>query len=143
MNLHDLPALNAMLNATSGILLFTGWRFILRGRRDAHLRCMAAAFGISVVFLASYLVYHAHVGSTPFPGSGLAKTAYLSMLFTHVVLAALVPPLAAITLWRAYRNELDRHRWIARITFPIWMYVSVTGVIVYVVLYRIYEAGGA
>ena len=140
MTVRDLPALNAGLNATATVLLFVGWRFILRGEKDAHLRCMVAAFAVSVAFLACYLVYHAAVGSVPFPGTGLARTAYLTMLATHVVLAAIVPPLALITLWRAYRGEFDRHRWIARITFPIWMYVSVTGVVVYVVLYWIYEA---
>jgi uncharacterized membrane protein YozB (DUF420 family) len=141
MTLRDLPALNAALNAVSGILLFIGWRMILQGRREAHLRCMVAAFSVSIVFLASYVLYHASYGSTPFPGVGLARTAYLAMLATHVVLAALVPPLAAYTLWRAYRGEFDRHRRIARITFPIWMYVSVTGVVVYVVLYQVYGAG--
>ena len=140
MTVRDLPALNAALNATATVLLFVGWRFIRRGKKDAHLRCMVAAFAVSVAFLACYLVYHASVGSVPFPGTGLARTAYLTMLATHVVLAAIVPPLALITLWRAYRGEFERHRWIARITFPIWMYVSVTGVVVYVVLYWIYEA---
>ncbi|MGH7802768.1 MAG: DUF420 domain-containing protein [Candidatus Binatia bacterium] len=140
MTVRDLPALNAALNATATVLLFVGWRFILRGQRDAHMRSMVAAFGVSVAFLASYLVYHASVGSVPFPGTGLVRTAYLTMLATHVVLAAIVPPLALVTLWRAYRGDFERHRWIARITFPIWMYVSVTGVIVYVVLYWIYEA---
>jgi uncharacterized membrane protein YozB (DUF420 family) len=101
---------------------------------------MVAAFVVSAIFLACYVLYHSLHGSTPFPGTGIARTAYLAMLFTHVVLAALVPPLAVVTLWRAYRDEIDRHRWIARITFPIWMYVSVTGVIVYVVLYQVYGA---
>ena len=140
MTVRDLPALNAALNATATVLLFVGWRFIRRGERAAHMRCMVAAFVVSVAFLACYLVYHASVGSVPFPGTGAARTAYLTMLATHVVLAAIVPPLALTTLWRAYRGEFDRHRWIARITFPIWMYVSVTGVVVYVVLYWIYEA---
>jgi uncharacterized membrane protein YozB (DUF420 family) len=143
MTVRDLPALNATLNATATVLLFVGWRFILRGERDAHMRCMSAAFAVSVAFLAFYLVYHANVGSVPFPGTGLARAAYLTMLVTHVVLAAIVPPLALITLWRAYRGEFDRHRWIARITFPIWMYVSVTGVLVYVILYWIYGAVAA
>ena len=143
MTTADLPAVNATLNAASGVLLFAGWRLILGGRRDAHMRCMIAAFAVSVVFLVCYVIYHATHGSTPFPGTGIARTAYLVMLFTHVVLAALVPFLAVVTLWRAYRNDFERHRRIARITFPIWMYVSVTGVIVYVVLYQIYGAGPA
>ena len=140
MTVRDLPALNAALNATATVLLFVGWRFILRGEKDAHLRCMAAALAVSVAFLACDLVYHASVGSVPFPGTGIARTAYLTMLATHVVLAAIVPFLAIVTLWRAYREDFDRHRWIARITFPIWMYVSVTGVAIYVILYWVYEA---
>jgi uncharacterized membrane protein YozB (DUF420 family) len=140
MTIADLPALNATLNATSTILLFVGWRFIRRGDRERHRLCMLGAFTVSTLFLVSYVVYHLEHGSTPFPGAGLARTAYLTMLATHVVLAALVPPLAIVTLWRALRGEDERHRRIARITFPIWIYVSITGVLVYVILYHVYDA---
>lgn len=140
MTTADLPALNACLNASSGVLLFVGWRFIRRGDQERHRLCMIGAFTISVLFLISYVIYHALHGSTPFPGTGLARTAYLTMLATHVVLAAAVPPLAVVTLWRALRGDFERHRRIARITWPIWMYVSVTGVLVYVILYVVYEA---
>lgn len=139
MTIADLPALNAALNATSTVLLFTGWRFIRGGDRERHRLCMLGAFVISTAFLVSYVVYHLEHGSTPFPGTGLARTAYLTMLATHVVLAALVPPLAIVTLWRALRGDFERHRRIARITFPIWIYVSITGVLVYVILYQVYD----
>jgi uncharacterized membrane protein YozB (DUF420 family) len=140
MTVADLPALNATLNATSTILLFAGWRFIRRGDRERHRLCMLGAFVVSTAFLVSYVVYHLEHGSTPFPGVGLVRTAYLTMLATHVVLAAIVPPLAIVTLWRALRGEDERHRRIARITFPIWIYVSITGVLIYVILYRVYDA---
>ena len=140
MTIADLPALNAALNATSTVLLFTGWRFIRRGDRERHRLCMLGAFTVSIAFLVSYVVYHLEHGSTPFPGVGPVRTAYLTMLATHVVLAALVPPLAIVTLWRAVRGDFERHRRIARITFPIWIYVSITGVLVYVILYHVYDA---
>jgi len=140
MTTADLPALNACLNASSGLLLFIGWRAIRRGDRERHRRCMIGAFTISILFLASYVTYHALHGSTPFPGTGAVRTAYLVMLATHVVLAAVVPPLAIVTLWRAARGDFERHRRIARITWPIWIYVSVTGVLVYVILYQVYDA---
>lgn len=140
MTTADLPALNACLNASSAVLLFVGWRAIRAGDRERHRRCMLGAFTISVAFLASYVTYHALHGSTPFPGTGVARTAYLVMLATHVVLAAAVPPLALVTLWRALRGDFEKHRRIARITWPIWMYVSVTGVLVYLILYQVYRA---
>lgn len=137
MDVRDLPALNATLNATATVLLVAGYRFIRMGRREAHRKTMLAAFAVSVLFLISYLVYHAQVGSVPFQKQGLLRTVYFTILITHVVLAALVPFLAGVTLWRAWRGDFLRHRRIARWTFPIWLYVSVTGVLVYLMLYQL------
>ncbi len=136
MTISALPTLNAILNATAAALLITGYVFIRRGRVEAHRRCMLAAFAVSILFLVSYLTYHAQVGSRRYPGTGTVRTIYLTILFTHTVLAALVPPLAIVTLWRALHGRFDRHRAIARWTLPVWIYVSVTGVIVYVMLYH-------
>jgi uncharacterized membrane protein YozB (DUF420 family) len=136
MDVHDLPALNATLNATAAILLLSGYRLIRSGRKEAHRRVMLAAFSVSVLFLASYLVYHAEVGSVPYRKAGAIRSVYFAILISHTILAALVPVLASITLYRALRERFDRHRRIARITLPIWLYVSVTGVIVYLMLYR-------
>jgi len=133
----DLPALNATLNATSALLLCTGWYLIKHGRRTAHRNVMLAACGVSVAFLVSYLVYHAQVGSVRFTKQGPIRTIYLTILLTHTVLAALIVPLAVVTLSRGLSARYDRHRRIARWTMPIWLYVSVTGVIVYVMLYRL------
>ena len=138
MSLADLPALNATLNAISAIFLVIGYRLIRRGRIEQHRRAMIAAFGTSTLFLISYLVYHANVGARPFPGQGAIRQVYFAILISHIVLAATVPPLAIITLTRALREHFDRHRKIARWTLPIWLYVSVTGVIVYVMLYQMY-----
>ncbi len=137
MDYRDLPALNATLNATATVLLVTGYRLIRAGKREAHQKAMLAAFVMSVLFLISYLVYHAQVGSVPFQKQGLIRTVYFFVLITHVVLAALVPFLAGATLWRAWKGQFDRHRKVARWTFPIWLYVSVTGVIVYWMLYQL------
>ncbi len=137
MDLHDLPTLNACLNATAGGLLVAGYVFIRRGARRAHRNCMVSACAASAVFLASYLVYHAQVGSVRFAGTGALRTTYLAILLTHTVLAAAVPVLAAITLVRALRERFDQHRRIARVTLPIWLYVSATGVIVYWMLYHL------
>src|SRR5262245_40552425 len=137
LSLHDLPALNATLNATSAILLALGYYFIRRREIHKHRACMIAAFIVSTLFLVSYLTYHYQVGSVRFPGTGWLRTVYLSILASHTVLAALVPPLAIVTLSRALRQRFDRHRRVARWTLPIWAYVSVTGVIVYVMLYQI------
>ena len=138
MNISDLPALNAGLNALSGSLLGVGYAMIRRGRVRAHKAFMLAAVGVSTLFLASYVVYHYHAGSTRFPGTGWVRTLYLVILVTHAVLAAAVVPLAAVTLVRAWREEFAAHRRIARWTLPIWFYVSVTGVIIYVMLYQLY-----
>jgi putative membrane protein len=136
IGLHDLPAVNATLNATSAVLLVTAYTLIRNGRREAHKRVMITAFCVSTVFLICYLVYHAQVGSVPYPGSGTMRTVYLSILLTHTLLAATVPVLAIVTLRRALKGRFPQHRKIARWTLPIWLYVNVTGVVVYVMLYH-------
>jgi protein SCO1 len=130
-----LPALNATLNATAALLLLRGYYQIREGRRGQHRRTMLAAFGVSVVFLISYLVYHFNVGSKRFEHEGMLRNVYISILLSHTVLAALVPFLAVVTLRRGLKNDLRRHARLARWTFPIWLYVSVTGVVVYFMLY--------
>ena len=136
MTLHDLPAVNATLNAISGVLLIIGYLLIRAGRIEAHRRVMIAAFAASVLFLICYVVYHAQVGSVRFTRQGLVRQIYFSLLITHVVLAAAVPPLALLTLSRGLQARYPKHRAIARWTLPIWLYVSVTGVLVYVLLYQ-------
>ena len=132
-----LPSFNATLNAFSAVLLVYGYLLIRRRQVDRHRRIMQAAFAISCIFLVSYLVYHAQVGSVPFHHEGtMLRTVYLSILLTHTVLAATVPVLAIITLRRGLAARFDKHRQIARWTLPIWLYVSVTGVVVYVMLYH-------
>jgi len=137
VTLHDLPALNATLNAASAVLLATGFVLIRAGRREAHKRAMVAALVCSTLFLTSYLVYHAQVGSVRFRGHGALRPVYFAILISHTVLAVTVVPLALVTLVQALRTRFDRHRRIARIALPIWGYVSVTGVIVYWMLYRL------
>lgn len=137
IGIRDLPAVNATLNATSAILLTTGYTLIRRRKIQQHKRVMIAAFCVSVAFLVCYLVYHAQVGSVRFQHTGAIRTTYLSILLTHTVLAAAVPFLAVITLFRGLRRQDKRHRAIARWTLPIWLYVSVTGVIVYLMLYHL------
>lgn len=134
---HSLPGVNAALNGISLALLLAGYGFIRRRRVRAHRACMLGAFAASTLFLVSYLVYHAQVGSVRFPGTGPVRTLYLGILLTHTVLAAAVPVLAFLTLRRALRADYVRHRAIARITWPIWVYVSATGIVVYVMLYRV------
>jgi uncharacterized membrane protein YozB (DUF420 family) len=131
-----LPAVNAVLNATCAVLLITGYVLIRRGRWRQHRRVMITAFCTSILFLVSYLTYHAHIGSKHFPGSGSARTVYFTILLTHTVLAVAIVPLAIITLSRGLSARYDRHRAIARWTLPIWLYVSVTGVVVYWMLYQ-------
>jgi uncharacterized membrane protein YozB (DUF420 family) len=138
MSAADLPHLNAALNALSGALLTAGFLFIRRRRIGAHRACMIAAFCTSVLFLISYVTYHAQMGSRPFPGTGAVRALYFSVLIPHVVLAAAVLPLAIVTLRRGLRRDDLRHRRIARWTLPIWLFVSVTGVIVYLMLYQMY-----
>lgn len=135
--LTDLPALNALLNATSAALLVVGWALIRRRRIVAHRRVMFAAVAVSIAFLVSYLVYHFQVGSVRFQGRGAVRALYFTILMSHTLLAAALPPLVLVTLVRALRERFDRHRAIARWTLPIWLYVSVTGVVVYWMLYRI------
>jgi uncharacterized membrane protein YozB (DUF420 family) len=136
VTVHDLPALNATLNGISGVLLATGWLLIRRRRVQAHRAFMIAAFVTSSLFLASYLIYHAQVGSVPFTRQGFVRPLYFTILLTHVVLAAATLPLAIVTLSRGLKQRFARHRAIARWTMPIWLYVSVTGVLVYVLLYQ-------
>ena len=137
MTVRDLPTLNAALNATSAALIFIGWILVRRGRLQAHRRVMLGAVACSALFLASYLVSHAQVGSVRFQGQGAIRTVYFTILLTHTVLAAAIVPLVLVTLTRALQQRFDRHRRIARITFPLWAYVSVTGVVIYVMLYRL------
>ena len=132
-----LPAVNATLNAIATVFLSVGWMFIRRRDVQRHRWCMLAAFATSALFLTSYLVYHANAGSVPFQGQGTIRVVYFVILITHIILAALILPLALITLSRALAQRFDRHRRIARWTLPIWLYVSVTGVVIYVMLYRI------
>lgn len=136
MTIRDLPAVNAVLNATATVLLVWGYVLIRRRNIAAHKRVMLAAFATSAVFLTCYLIYHFNVGSVKFGKTGGIRTVYLSILATHTVLAATVPILAIVTLSRALRRRFDRHRRIARWTLPIWLYVSVTGVVVYFMLYQ-------
>jgi putative membrane protein len=136
--LFSQAALNATLNGTSAILLAAGYAAIRTGKREAHKRFMISAFVVSCVFLASYLVYHYRVGHVPFPGHGLIRTVYFVLLFSHVTLAFVIVPLILITLRRAWTEKFDRHRAIAKWTLPLWFYVSVTGVIVYWMVYQLY-----
>jgi len=134
----ELPAVNATLNGISAILLTTGYLLIRRGHVVLHKRCMIAALVSSALFLTSYVIYHLHTGSRPFPGHGAIRVIYFAILLTHVVLAAAIVPLVLITATRGLRSQFDRHARIARWTLPLWMYVSVTGVVIYLMLYQMY-----
>ena len=136
MTIHDLPAVNASLNALSGVLLLCGYTLIRLRRIELHRRFMIAAFTASSLFLISYVVYHAQVGSVPFTRQGFVRPLYFTILITHVALAFTIVPLAIVTLSRGLKARYPQHRRIARWTFPIWLYVSVTGVLVYVLLYQ-------
>jgi putative membrane protein len=136
VTIHDLPAVNASLNALSGILLLVGYTFLRARRIEQHRRFMIAAFVTSSLFLVSYVIYHAQVGSVRFTRQGFVRPIYFTILITHVTLAAFVLPLAVLTLSRGLKARYARHRAIARWTFPIWLYVSATGVLVYVLLYQ-------
>ena len=136
MNVHDLPSVNAFLNATSALLLIWGYTLIRRKLVHQHRRVMLTAFGVSCAFLVCYIVYHAQVGSVPYPHTGILRPVYFTILITHTILAAAVPVLAIVTLNRALKARFTAHRAIARWTLPIWLYVSVTGVVVYLMLYR-------
>jgi len=137
MSVHDLPSVNAALNATAAALLIWGYTLIRRRRIETHRKVMLAAFVTSSLFLICYIVYHVQVGSVRFPKTGAIRTVYLSILGTHTLLAATVPVLAIITLRRGLTARFDKHRKIARWTLPIWLYVSVTGVVVYLMLYHL------
>ena len=136
ISVHELPAVNAILNATAAVLLVWGYILIRRHRQQTHKRVMLAAFVTSCAFLVCYLIYHAHVGSVRFQHPGAIRALYFTILGTHTVLAVCVPPLAIVTLRRGLSARFDKHRAIARWTLPIWLYVSVTGVVVYLMLYK-------
>jgi uncharacterized membrane protein YozB (DUF420 family) len=138
--LEFLPTVNAMLNGTSAVLLLTGYWLIRRGKVTAHKTCMLTALVVSALFLVSYVYYHVHEGRTCFSGAGWIRLAYFALLGSHTVLAGAVVPLAIVTAGLGLRGSYARHARIARWTFPIWVYVSATGVLVYVVLYHMYPA---
>jgi uncharacterized membrane protein YozB (DUF420 family) len=138
MSVADLPALNATLNGMAALFLIAGYTFIRRRQIPAHRASMLAAVAASALFLISYVIYHANAGSKPFPGTGPIRTVYFFILVTHIVLAAAIVPMVLMTLSRALRESFDRHVSIARRTLPLWLYVSATGVVIYVMLYRIY-----
>jgi uncharacterized membrane protein YozB (DUF420 family) len=135
-----LPHINACLNGASFLLLFTGYRFIRARNVAAHRACQISALIVSLLFLASYLTYHFHHGATRFQGTGLVRPIYFTILISHTILAVVIVPLVILTFYRAFRNDFSRHRRIARITLPLWLYVSITGVIVYLMLYQIYPS---
>ena len=137
MSVSDLPALNATLNGVATVFLVAGYAFIRARKLAAHRASMLAAVTASALFLASYVVYHANAGSKPFQGTGPVRMVYFAILMTHIVLAAAIVPMVLMTLARALRQRFDLHAVIARWTFPIWLYVSVTGVVIYVMLYRL------
>lgn len=134
----DLPSINAVLNATSAVLLASGYGFIRRRQVRAHKVCMVAAFTTSILFLVSYLVYHYNVGSVRFQGEGWVRPVYFTILLTHTILATVIVPLALVTLFRAWKADFVRHARIAKWTLPLWLYVSLTGVVIYVMLYQLY-----
>ena len=136
MSVTDLPALNATLNAISFGFLVSGYVFIRRGRRVAHRNCMVGALITSALFLTSYVIYHFNVGSVPFQKMGWIRTVYFAVLIPHVILAAAIVPMILVTVSRAWSKRFDKHRRIARWTLPLWLYVSITGVIVYLMLYQ-------
>jgi len=137
LKLHDLPTLNAVLNSISAILIVTGYCLIRARRIEAHRKTMLAAFTTSTLFLISYLVYHAQVGSVHFQKTGPIRTVYFTILITHTILAAVVAPMVVVTLFRGLKGRFVSHRKLARITLPVWLYVSVTGVVVYAMLYHL------
>jgi putative membrane protein len=136
LDVSALPGLNAALNGTSAVLLVAGYVLVRRRRLSAHLACMLGALGVSTLFLVSYVVYHYHAGSRPFAGEGWIRPVYFFFLITHIVLAAGIVPLALTTVYRGLAGRLDRHVRLARWTLPIWLYVSVTGVLIYWMLHR-------
>ncbi len=136
MDISKLPALNAALNSMSALLLVLGLVFIKQRAIKAHTMCMISACGTSTLFLISYLTYHYHHGSTPFQGEGMVRLVYFTILISHTILAIVIVPLAIVTLYRGLTGNFFKHSAIARITLPIWLYVSVTGVVIYWMLYH-------
>jgi putative membrane protein len=141
-DVHDLPTLNASLNAASALLLAAAYHAIRRREIERHHRLMLIAVATSTLFLISYLVYHAQVGSIRFQGQGTVRPVYFTILITHTILAVVIVPMILRTLYLAWKGRFFEHRRLARWTFPLWMYVSVTGVVIYVMLYRLYPSGG-
>lgn len=137
LTLSDLPTVNAFLNGVSAILLALGYFFIRRHNWRVHRACMLAAFGVSTLFLTSYVIYHANVGSVPFQGQGLVRRLYFAILLSHLLLAITIVPLVLVTLARALKGRFASHRRIARWTLPLWFYVSVSGILVYLMLYHL------
>jgi len=132
-----LASVNAALNGAAGCFLVAGFVFVKRRQLDAHRRCMLTAFGLSSLFLVTYLLHHAQVGSVPFQGTGVVRTVYLALLLPHIVLAAVIVPLALFTIYRGWTGRLELHRKVARITLPLWLYVSASGVTIYWMLYHL------
>ena len=137
MTTSDLPGLNAALNSLSLLFLVLGYRFIRRGQRALHIRSMVAALVCSALFLSSYLVYHYYVGSVPYPHQDWTRPLYFAVLIPHIILATAIVPFVFILVWRAWQGDFDRHRRLARWTWPAWVFVSVSGVVVYLMLYRL------
>ena len=142
MDISTLPALNAVLNTASAVLMVSGHRFMHKGRIAAHRACMIAAVCSSGLFLISYLYYHAHAGVIRFQGTGLIRPIYFSILTSHTILALLTLPLVLITLYLGLRGRFDKHRPIARWTYPLWLYVSITGVLIYFMVYHWFQPAG-
>ena len=140
---HPLATVNAVLNATATVLLVAGWILIRQGRWQAHRAAMVAAFGVSAVFLVCYLSYHWLVGHVPFAGQGMARIVYFTILVSHIILAVLVPILAVAMFFLAWRGRWEAHRRLGRVTMPIWLYVSVTGVVIYLMLYHLFPGPAA
>ena len=138
LEISDLPTINATLNTISAILLTVGYILIRQRKIAAHKKCMLAAFAVSVLFLICYVIYHANAGSTSFTRQGWIRPIYFTILISHIILAFVIVPLALRTLYLAWREKFDKHRRIAKITLPIWLYVSVTGVIIYLMLYQLW-----
>ena len=138
MEIRDLAHFQALMNALSAVLLITGYYFIRSGNRNAHQKAMLSAVGTSALFLVSYLIYHWHIGQTPFNGEGNVRYVYFTILIVHIIAATICLPMILITLFRAYRQVFDKHKKIARFTLPLWLFVSVSGLVVYAMAFHIY-----
>jgi len=141
MSANELPHLNAVLNSLSAVFLITGYLYIKNNRRDAHKNAMLTAFTISALFLISYIIYHYTAGATTFSAEGWIRPVYFTILITHTILATLILPPILLLLYRAWKKQFAKHARLARWTFPVWLYVSVTGVIIYLMLYHWYPGG--